>query len=341
VNTIVGIESSCDDSSIAVVNSNFKILSSVTRTHLECLKPYQGVMPEIVSREHCRILPTLIELISQDIALKYVDAIAYTAGPGLAGSLLIGSHVARTLSLFLQKPLIPIHHLEGHVLAALLEHSDPFCDGPVMGLIVSGGHTQFVYMPKRFEYHIVGQTRDDAAGEAFDKIAKNIGLGYPGGPALSALAEKDLNPKALFSIPLKHSGCLDMSFSGLKTQASRFDYQSEGLTQIQYCSAVQEAITESLAWKTECAFQRYPAIRSFILCGGVASNPQLRSKIRAICTRKNINLLIPSPPYCTDNGAMIAAAGQYHFLHAGPALDRSAGIYPRWILGEENANEHR
>ncbi len=337
---ILGIESSCDDSSLAIVDSSFKVITSVTRSHLECLKPYQGVMPEVVSREHCRILPTLLECLQEKFPLEHLDAIAYTSGPGLAGSLLIGSHVAQTLSLMLRKSLVPIHHLEGHLLASLIENEDPFETGPVLGLIVSGGHTQFVLMPQRFQYEIIGQTRDDAAGEAFDKIAKSIGLGYPGGPVLAKIAATCPLPRPnLFSIPLQHVDSLDLSFSGLKTQASRFIYIDHGYTQQQYCAAVEEAITTALALKTRLALKKHPQVQSFILCGGVACNTTLRRKIQEICDTHGIRLIIPSPDLCTDNGSMIAAAGHYHFQHQGPALSRRPGVFPQWTLGTEIKDE--
>ncbi len=332
---VLGIESSCDDSSISLLKDNFCIEFMHSQAHIECLAPYQGVMPEVVAREHCRFLPELIKTISHTI--ETVDAIAYTAGPGLAGSLLIGSHVAHTLSLYYDIPLIPIHHIEGHILATVIEHGDLWQHGPVLILIVSGGHTQLVYSPERFKYHIIGQTRDDAAGEAFDKIAKHLGLGYPGGAKLSHLAAQaqERFPKNLLSIPMMKNHNLDFSFSGLKTQATTTDYLSYGLSLEQYCATVEYTIVEALKVKTQRALEQHPLCRSLILCGGVAANTSLRKALAQLCVNKKISFFHPHISYCTDNGAMIAAAGLYHLQHQGPALKRTMFIQPRWSLNEE------
>jgi N6-L-threonylcarbamoyladenine synthase len=265
-----------------------------------------------------------------------IEAIAYTAGPGLAGSLLIGSHVARTLSLALNLPLLPIHHLEGHFLAAVIEHGDLWAKGPVLILIISGGHTQLVYSPVRYQYIILGKTLDDAAGEAFDKIAKYLGLGYPGGARLSALAEKKSKPiEPILSLPMKHATSLDFSFSGLKTQATTINYEKYGLQLEDFCATVEYTISAALVLKTKKALERYPLVCSLIVCGGVASNQVIRRDLKKMAHEFSCEIYFPSPHLCTDNGAMIAAAGLYHWKHKGPALLRSAGVYPRWCLEGE------
>jgi len=333
---ILGIETSCDDSSISILNNKYQDVITITQAHLECLQPYQGIMPEVASREHCRYVPLLLSQIEKKIPLKMIDAIAITAGPGLAGSLLTGHACARTLHALLDIPLIPIHHLEGHLCAIFIEDPSPIV-WPALGLLVSGGHTQLIEMEKPFSYKIIGQTRDDAAGEAFDKIAKSIGLPYPGGPALSKLAANSTYSE-LFSIPLiNDKTTLDFSFSGLKTQATRSPLKDE-LPMEDYCAMVENTIVEALYEKCSLALQSLPETKTIIVSGGVASNPSLRKKMLKLAQKHQCILRIPSPKYCTDNGTMIAAAANFQIEHNGPALTRLMGTYPQWILGLEPTN---
>lgn len=329
---ILGIESSCDDSSVALLSIDGKLVNMLSQAHLTVLQPFGGVMPEVVSREHARSLPLLLNQILNDVDITRIKAIAYTAGPGLPGSLLIGSHCAHTLSLCGQFKLLPIHHIEGHLLAYELEH-EPL-EYPFISLIVSGGHTQLVLCTAPFQYEILGKTRDDAAGEAYDKIAKMIGFDYPGGPILASLAEsgKDLGKLTRPLLTDKH--CLDFSFSGLKTQA-RLLWQDFHGAKEDFCATVQAAINDTLAIKLERALDLYPAIKGINLCGGVACNNDLRSKISKIGIRRKMKAVYASNKYCADNAAMIAVAGLKHLKLNGPATRRE-GVISRshWPLDE-------
>jgi N6-L-threonylcarbamoyladenine synthase len=328
---IIGIESSCDDSSIAVLSTDGQLLNMMTEAHLDILQPFGGVMPEVVSREHARVLPLLIEQILHGVPLNNIRAIAYTAGPGLPGSLLIGSHCARTLALVSRAAVLPIHHLEGHILAYELEH--PAFAYPFLSLIVSGGHTQIVLVKAPFEYQILGKTRDDAAGEAYDKIAKLIGLGYPGGAQLAKLADKGQDRHCLTRPLLSDKKCLDFSFSGLKTQARLVLDSFDGPTE-DFCASVQAAINETLQIKVERAITLFPQSKGINLCGGVACNNDLRKRISSVGEKFSLPVAYASPKYCSDNAAMIAISGLKHWQHQGPALHRDfkGGCQSVWSL---------
>jgi N6-L-threonylcarbamoyladenine synthase len=326
----MGIESSCDDSSVALLNSQYQVQTLLTESHIKCLEPFKGVMPEVVSREHVRYLPILIDKINQTIKLEKIDLIAYTAGPGLAGSLLVGANLAHSLSLILNKPLIPVHHIAGHQLAYLIE--EPALLFPCLSLVVSGGHTQLLLLKSPLHYTILGQTRDDAAGEAFDKIAKYIGLGYPGGPALASCASRG-NPLAhRFSIPMFSSETLDFSFSGLKTQAIRV-WDKQELSLEDFCASVEYTIVSTLVLKTKQALKKHPMIKSLLLSGGVACNLTLRTTLTDFASKKGLQIHIPSSYFCADNAAMIAAAGIYRWIHHPTAQPYTSPlIRPNWSI---------
>ena len=317
---ILAIESSCDDTSMALVNSDYEVLWEKTASHLAVLQKYGGVVPESVSREHLKAIHPLLKDLQNTSDLNSIDAICYTQGPGLAGSLLVGSTIAHSLSLTLNKPLLPIHHLKGHFFSYLLETKKPL--GNCMSLIVSGGHTQILQVSHLGQFKILGQTRDDAVGEVFDKVAKHLNLGYPGGPKVSKLAAKGENTETYqLTQPMIHSGNLDMSFSGLKSQTLRaWDNNPTNINNL--CFSFEQAITNTLAHKVQFAIKnREIDIKHFVLAGGVAANQTLRNKLSTLLNRENIQLIVPHPKWCTDNAAMIAAAGHFLYFHQNTFLD--------------------
>jgi N6-L-threonylcarbamoyladenine synthase len=326
----LGIESSCDESSVAILDNDYRVHHLLTESHLKCLEPYKGVMPEVVSREHVKHLPLIIDKLNHQFFLSKVSFITYTAGPGLAGSLLVGANMAQSLSIILNKPIVPIHHIVGHQLAFLLEKAD--LNFPCLSLVVSGGHTQLLLLTSPLNYKILGQTRDDAAGEAFDKIAKHIGLGYPGGPVLAHKAAQG-NPQAhQFSIPMSSSETLDFSFSGLKTQAIRV--WEQGILSLEdFCASLEYTIAQTLALKTKHALKQHNGVKSLLLSGGVACNKKIRSIMQKLADEYKIELHIPDPRFCSDNAAMIAAAGMYKWLHASnDACSKQDLIKPNWFI---------
>jgi len=323
---ILGIESSCDETSAAVVRQSggsLELLSDVTARQEEVHERFGGVVPELASRKHLESLLPVVKMALEKAGAKYQDlnAIAVTNRPGLIGSLMIGVNAARTLAYALEIPVIPINHLEAHLAAVLLEGSK--VRFPCLGLIISGGHTSFFQISEDWQkFEGVAHTRDDAAGEAFDKGARILGLPYPGGPAMARLAEKG-DPKAVhFPRALPAWDDLDFSFSGLKTSLLQYQQKHPEQTKENICASFQEAIVDSLVQKSLRALERTKA-KDFVVAGGVASNQRLRQKLREALP-KDIILHIPSPKYCTDNGAMIAALGsvrwkQKNFI-AGEAL---------------------
>jgi N6-L-threonylcarbamoyladenine synthase len=302
---ILAIETSCDESSVALLSGD--TVTQLTASQIDVHKVTGGVVPEVAAREH---VPVMIPFVQQVLAKAnlqphQIDRIAVTAGPGLITSLLVGVETARALAYGWQKPIFPTNHIEGHIAANFLVHKDiPF---PALALVVSGGHTELLYMPKPGVYELVGATRDDAAGECFDKCARVLGLPYPGGPAISKLA-KTGDPLAYsFPSPLANQPTFDFSFSGLKTAVLYFHRDHPDAKLEDVCAGVQEAIVNSLHIKTQKAVEQYKA-KSVLVGGGVAANPLLRERLNTL----SVPVFVPPFEYCTDNAAMIAAACRLH-----------------------------
>lgn len=306
---ILAIESSCDDTAFAVINEAYEICYEKTASHIEILQYFGGVVPESVSREHLQALWPMLEDLKKHINLKDLTGIAFTQGPGLAGSLLVGSSLAHSLSVLLRIPLLPVHHIVGHFCAYLLETKKPL-DHDALALIVSGGHTQILKVSPQLTVEILGQSRDDAVGEVFDKVAKHLGLGYPGGPMISKLAEQGAPTYAL-TMPMVHKKTLDMSFSGLKSQTIRA-WTEHPSKKEDLCKSFEETITETLLKKVSLALESHE-VKTGVLAGGVAANKVLREKLQTLFQEKKKTLIIPASRWCTDNAAMIAAAALYHY----------------------------
>ncbi len=311
---ILGIESSCDETAAAVVRNGREILSNVINSQIDLHKKYGGVVPEIASRKHIENIDAVVEeaLSSANVTLDDIDAIAVTYGPGLVGALLVGVSFAKAYAYASKKPLIPVHHIKGHIMANILAHKD--LEPPFVCLVASGGHSHIVLVEDYNKFKILGRTRDDAAGEAFDKIARVLGLGYPGGPLIDKLA-KEGNPFAInFPRVRIDKNSLDFSFSGVKTSVINYLHKAEQqgikVNKADVAASFQEAVTDVLCEHTiEAALLNNSKI--ITLAGGVASNSHLREKMTTLAGEKGIKVLYPSPVLCTDNAAMIACAGYY------------------------------
>ena len=331
---ILGIETSCDETGIALYDSKKGLLGHTLHSQIDLHAEYGGVVPELASRDHIRyIIPLINQLLNKtSIAKEAINAIAYTAGPGLSGALLVGSTVGESLSFALGIPSIPVHHLEGHLLAPMLEDTKPVF--PFLALLVSGGHTQIIHVKQIGQYDIVGDTLDDAAGEAFDKTAQLLGLGYPGGAKLSKLAESG-KPKYDLPKPMLHSKDFDFSFSGLKTAVLTLVKKQPELTdsiKANIAASFQESITEVLIYKTLKAMNSLN-LNQIVVSGGVGANKQLREKLTKSSQEDNFQLFFPSLEFCTDNGAMIALAG--YLRHSlSEKKDYRFTVMPRWRLTE-------
>ncbi|MBA3773133.1 MAG: tRNA (adenosine(37)-N6)-threonylcarbamoyltransferase complex transferase subunit TsaD [Ramlibacter sp.] len=339
---VLGIESSCDETGVALVEANGTAMpvlrGDALHSQIEMHQPYGGVVPELASRDHIRRVLPLAEaaLARAGVRVSDVDVVAYTRGPGLAGALLVGAGVACALGASLRKPVLGVHHLEGHLLSPFLSADPPAF--PFIALLVSGGHTQLMRVDGVGRYRLLGETIDDAAGEAFDKSAKLMGLGYPGGPALARLAEAG-DPQAFkLPRPLMHSGDLDFSFAGLKTavltQARKLgeDLPSR---KADLAASTQAAIVEVLVKKSLAALQREGLAR-LVVAGGVGANKALRGELGAACAKRGVRVHYPELHLCTDNGAMIAMAAAMR-LQAG--IQEASTVYafdvkPRWTLAE-------
>ena len=331
---ILGIETSCDETGIALYDSNKGLLGHTLHSQIDLHAEYGGVVPELASRDHIRyIIPLINQLLNKtSIKKEAINAIAYTAGPGLSGALLVGSTVGESLSFALGIPSIPVHHLEGHLLAPMLEDTKPVF--PFLALLVSGGHTQIIHVKHIGQYDIVGDTLDDAAGEAFDKTAQLLGLGYPGGAALSKLAESG-KPKYNLPKPMLHSKDFDFSFSGLKTAVLTLVKKQPELTdtiKANIAASFQESITEVLIYKTLKAMDSLN-LNQIVVSGGVGANKQLREKLTKSSQEDNFQLFFPSLEFCTDNGAMIALAGYLRYA-LSEKKDYRFTVMPRWRLTE-------
>lgn len=314
---ILGIESSCDETAAAVVRDGREILSSVISSQIELHRPYGGVVPELASREHLeKIVPVVTEALQKaDVSFSDIDAIAVTQGPGLVGALLVGVTYAKALSYALKKPLIAVNHIEGHVYSVVFEN--PEIKYPALALIVSGGHTNLFYVPEEGQYKVVSRTRDDAAGEAFDKVAKMIGLGYPGGPAIEKISMQGDAAKVKFTPPKISDGRPDFSFSGMKTAVSKYIRENNiepvtdtGVSQeiSDLAASFQKAVVGSLV-KTMAKQSETYEPKTLIVAGGVACNILLRSEAAEVAKKLGIPVYFPSKHLSTDNAAMIAAAG--------------------------------
>jgi len=322
---ILGIETSCDETAAAVVDEGHKIRSNVIASQAEFHRRFGGVVPELASRKHLeRILPVIDEALEDAGTLwEQIDAVAVTEGPGLMGALAVGMAVAKAIALCLGRPFVGVNHLEGHIYANFLEH--PEVRFPALALIVSGAHTDLVAMLDHGVYKVLGRTRDDAAGEAFDKIARAMGLGYPGGPAIDRLAHEGDPHAVLLPLPFADGGW-DFSFSGFKTAAVRALQRGAASPRFQadLAAAVQRAIVVVLVLKTMRAAEMIRP-QSLLLAGGVAANSLLRAEMAHAAHRHGIPLYIPSPQLCTDNAAMIAGAGFYR-LARGPSAPMSLTV---------------
>lgn len=325
---ILGIESSCDETAAAVVKNGREVLSNIISSQIELHKLYGGVVPEIASRKHIEKINQVIEeaLTSAEVTLNDIDAIGVTYGPGLVGALLVGVAEAKAISYATNKPLIGVHHIEGHISANYIEHKE--LEPPFLCLVVSGGHTHLVLVNNYGEYEIIGRTRDDAAGEAFDKVARAIGLGYPGGPKIDKLARTGDSNAIKFPRATIHGAPYDFSFSGLKSAVlnhiNSCKMKEIAINKADIAASFQEAVVDVLVTKTISAAKEC-GMKKVALAGGVASNGALRKRMVEVCEKNHIELFYPSPIYCTDNGAMIGAAAYYEFLNGARAgLDLNA-----------------
>ncbi len=307
---ILAIETSCDESSAAVVSFDRQIKSNVVLSQDLIHAPFGGVVPELASRQHLKtILPVVEEALHRaEVELKNIEAFAVTQGPGLIGSLLVGVCFAKSLAYYYRRPLIGIDHLRAHIESVFLSHPDiPF---PSLALIVSGGHTSLFYLPERLTYRLLGRTRDDAAGEALDKVAKFLGLGYPGGPIIERLAEDGSAGVFAFAIPRMKDNSLDFSFSGLKTAALRFIRENQitaSHPQLKdFLASFEAALVDSLLFNLSQALSIYQA-EAILLCGGVARNRRLRAYFLRLGQEMGVKAYLPLPEYCTDNAAMVGA----------------------------------
>ena len=333
---ILAIETSCDETAAAVVKDGRTVLSNIISSQVPLHTMYGGVVPEIASRKHVeKINPVITEALKKaNMTLEEIDAIAVTYGPGLVGSLLVGLSAAKAMAYAAGKPLIGVHHIEGHVSANYVSHPD--LEPPFMSLIVSGGHSHIVIVKDYGEYEIIGRTHDDAAGEAFDKVARAIGLGYPGGPKIDKLAREG-NCNAI-AFPRAHvEDCpYDFSFSGVKSAVLNYlnheEMMGNEVNKADVAASFQEAVVDVLATRTVAAAKEY-GFDKIVISGGVACNSALRYKAQEICDSENIKLYYPEPILCTDNAVMIGAAAYYEYLK-GVRDDWTLNAVPNLKIGE-------
>ena len=333
---ILAIESSCDETAAAVVKNGREVLSNIISSQIDLHTLYGGVVPEIASRKHIEKINQVIEeaLKTAGVTLDDIDAIGVTYGPGLVGALLVGVAEAKAISYAAKKPLIGVHHIEGHISANYIENKD--LEPPFACLVVSGGHTHLVVVEDYGKYRILGRTRDDAAGEAFDKVARAIGLGYPGGPKIDRVS-KEGNPNAI-SFPRAHitESVYDFSFSGLKSAVLNYlngaKMKGEQVVVADVAASFQKAVTDVLVEHAMLAVKEY-GFDKLAIAGGVASNSTLRKEMENACVKNHVKFYHPSPIYCTDNAAMIGVAAYYEYM-AGTRHGLDLNAIPNLKLGE-------
>jgi N6-L-threonylcarbamoyladenine synthase len=333
---VLGIETSCDETGIAVYDSDRGLIGEGLYSQVEIHERFGGVIPELASRDHIRkTLPLIKQVLGESgLSKTDLDGIAYTAGPGLVGALLVGASVGRSLAMGLEIPAIGVHHMEGHLLAPMLESDPP--DFPFVALLVSGGHTQLVKVDGIGKYEVLGESLDDAAGEAFDKVGKMLGLPYPGGPNVARLATRGVGEVFKFPRPMVNRPGLDFSFSGLKTSVRNTiaEHSIDGNLDAQVAANIakgfEDAVVATLSIKCKRALE-YTGLSTLIIAGGVSANVQLREVLDATVAKIQGSLFYAQPKYCTDNGAMIAYAGCQRLM-AGEKNDLSIEVRPRWSL---------
>jgi N6-L-threonylcarbamoyladenine synthase len=330
---ILGIESSCDETGLALYDSERGLLAHTLHSQIAVHRIYGGVVPELASRDHIRFIVPLVQQVMKEaeVASSQINAISYTKGPGLIGALLVGATFAKSLAFAWGIPAIGIHHMEGHLLAAFLDAKKP--NFPFLALLVSGGHTQIIKTNEIGAYELLGETIDDAAGEAFDKTAKLLGLPYPGGPILAQIAERGTPNRFHFPRPMLDRPGLDFSFSGLKTHAlhtiNQLELNEQDKADVAW--AFQDAVVDTLVKKCARAITQ-TGITELVIAGGVGANKILRQRMSAFAAQNNVNVFYPPLEFCTDNGAMIAYAGYERFKRGKFDQDTAIDVLPRWEL---------
>ena len=326
---VLGIESSCDETSVAVVKNGREVLSNVIDTQIKIHEQFGGVVPEIASRNHIEAISrvTKLALEQANVKLEDIDVIAPTYGPGLVGALLVGVSYGRGLAYALNKPLVGVNHLEGHISANYITHPD--LEPPFLCMLTSGGNTQIVYVKDYCDMEVLGRTRDDAIGEAFDKVARVIGLTYPGGPKIDKLAEQG---KATINFPKTHFENLDFSFSGIKTAVINLHHKNSEVNKADLCMSFEKAVTEVLTENIEKAIKQ-TGIKKVVLAGGVSANTHIREEFEKLGQKLNVQIYKPDLKLCTDNAAMIGSAGYYRHLH-GDISDNTLNAVPNLKIGE-------
>ena len=306
----LGIESSCDETSVAVVKNGREILSNIIDTQIPIHEKYGGVVPEIASRNHIEAISrvTKLALKEANVTFEDIDAVTPTYGPGLVGALLVGLSYGKALSFAIKKPLVGVNHIQGHIAANYITHKD--LKPPFLCVMMSGGNTQLVYVKNYTEFEVLGKTRDDAIGEAFDKVARVVGLGYPGGPKVDKLA-KEGNPEAI-TLPKTHFDNLDFSFSGIKTAVINLHHKTPDINKADLCASFEKTVTEILIENTKKSLKQIN-VKTVALAGGVSANSYIRNEFLKL-KEKGIEVYMPDLKLCTDNAAMIASAGYYNFV---------------------------
>ena len=326
---VLGIESSCDETSVAVVKNGRDVLSNVINSQIKIHEEYGGVVPEIASRCHTEVINQVMKeaLKEAGVTLNDIDLICTTYGPGLVGALLVGVSYAKGLSFASGKPLLGINHIEGHIAANYINHKD--LEPPFLCMLMSGGNTQLVHVKDYTEFEVLGKTRDDAIGEAFDKVARVVGLGYPGGPKVDKLAKQG---KESIELPVAHMDNMDFSFSGIKTAVINLNHKDKNINKADLCKSFEKAATDMIENNIQKAIN-VTKIKKLVLAGGVSANSYIRERLEKMANMHNLEIYFPELILCTDNAAMIASAGYYNYIK-GNKSDLTLNAVPNLKLGE-------
>lgn len=326
---VLGIESSCDETSVAIVKNGRGILSNVINSQIKIHENYGGVVPEIASRCHTEVINQVTKQALKDanMSIEDIDVICTTYGPGLVGALLVGVSYAKGLSFATGKPLLGVNHIEGHIAGNYITHKD--LKPPFLCLMMSGGNTQIVHVKDYTEFEVLGKTRDDAIGEAFDKVARVVGLGYPGGPKVDKLAKEG---KEIIDLPVAHMDNMDFSFSGIKTAVINLNHKNPNINKADLCLSFEKAATDMLENNIKKAIKE-TQINKIVLAGGVSANSYIRNRLEKLSEKNNLEIYFPELILCTDNAAMIASAGYYNYIQ-GKKSDLTLNAVPNLKLGE-------